>query len=244
MFQKPSKCFMSEEDSGSNGSAPPPPPAEPTATTPAPALDLDALVTRLSGVMDEKIAASQNATHAALRKAGVFEKAKPSDPTPTTQPTQSAPSAQAGLTHADVDARFELERVIATREGKYGLNEAQARRLRSALSGVPRESFASEADAYLNDMGLAKAPPAPIAIATPSPAPVVPAKPNISDRGAAAPTDLRDSDGVVNSRPLEMTGHDVDSLILKHGHTKGLQMFQERVLAALGSVRIKPPSRG
>jgi hypothetical protein len=38
-----------------------------------------------------------------------------------------------------------------------------------------------------------------------------------------------------------MTGHDVDELILKHGHAKGLAMFQERVLGALGRVRIKPP---
>jgi hypothetical protein len=52
---------------------------------------------------------------------------------------------------------------------------------------------------------------------------------------------MRDSEGVLNSRPLEMTGHDIDALVLKYGPDKGLQMFQERVIAALGRVRIKPP---
>jgi hypothetical protein len=33
----------------------------------------------------------------------------------------------------------------------------------------------------------------------------------------------------------------VDALILKHGRAKGLQMFQEKVLMALGNVRIKNP---
>jgi hypothetical protein len=69
-------------------------------------------------------------------------------------------------------------------------------------------------------------------------------KPNISDRGGASPTDHRDSDGVLNSRPFEMTGHDVDDLIVRHGEGKGLQMFQDRIYAALKRVKIVPPSRG
>ena len=234
------RIFMNEADSSPGNGAPPAvaTSAEPTAAPTAPALDVDSLMSRLSGVIDEKLSAHQNAINAGLRKANVFKQDKP--PEPTVQPTTSASTAtQAGLTGADLDSRFELERVIASREGKHGLNEAQARRLRSALSGVPRESFASEADSYLADMGLVKAATPPITqVQTPAPAT---AKPNISDRGAAAPTDTRDSDGVLNSRPLEMTGHDVDSLVLKHGHEKGMQMFQERVLAALRGVRIKPP---
>lgn len=221
-------------------------PAAPTATQTAPAFDLDTLVTRLTGVIDEKIQASQNATHAALRKAGVFKQDKaPSESAPAAQPTQSAPSAQAGLSMADVEALLERENVIATRAAKYGLAEAQVRRLKSALTGVPRESFATEADSFLADLGLVKV------ATTPTPAPTTaqastppqPAKPNISDRGSAAPSDLRDSEGVVNSRPLEMTAHDVDALVLKYGEQKGMQMFQERVLAALRNVRIKPNGR-
>jgi hypothetical protein len=248
MFQKPSKYLASEEGgTPASAAAAPPVPAEPAAAPTAPALDVDSLLTRLSGVIDEKITASQNATHAALRKAGIFKQDKPpGEPTPATpsSPTPSAPSAQAGLSMADVEALLERENVIATRVAKHSLTDAQARRLKSALTGVERGSFASEADSYLADLGLVKAatpPPQPTVPTTPAPAAPAPAKPNLSDRGTAAPTDTRDSEGVLNSRPLEMTGHDVDALILKHGHEKGLQMYQERVLSALRGVRIKTP---
>ncbi len=241
------RIFMTEADGSPGGGAVAADPAAPTAAptapeSPAAPLTAEAVASIVSAAMDGKLKAFENGLFANARKAGLLGKDKPaSDPAPTSQPTPSAPvAAQAGLTGADLDARFELERVIATREGKYGLNEAQTRRLRSALSGVPRESLPSEADSYLADVGLAKA--------TPSPAPTTsqtqttaPVKPNVSDRGTAAPIDSRDFEGVLNSRPFEMTQHDVDDLTLKHGHDKGMQMFQERVLAALGRVRIKPP---
>jgi hypothetical protein len=243
------RIFMNEADAGSgNGAAPAPAaPAEPAAPTPAPALDVDVLLSRLSGVIDEKITASQNATHAALRKAGVFKQEKPAgEPAATSQPSQSAPAVvQAGMTQAEMDARMdarlELERVIATREGKHGLNEAQSKRLRSALGGVSRESLAAEADSYLADMGLVKAPatpPQPAATQAPATAP---AKPNVSDRGAAAPSDNRDHNGVLNSRPLEMTGHDIEALMLQHGEDKGLAEFQAHALRALSKMKIRPP---
>ncbi len=234
------RIFMNEADASPGNAAPAPTAAspEPTAAPTAPGLDVDSLMSRLSGVIDEKLNAHQNAINAGLRKANVFKQDKPSGES-AAQPTTSAPSAQAGLSSADLDARFDLERVIAQREGKHGLNEAQSRRLRSALSGIPRESFAAEADSYLADMGLVKAAPPPVPVPQPAQAPA--AKPNISDRGTAAPTDTRDSDGVLHSRPLEMTSHDVDALVLKHGHEKGMQMYQERILSALRGVRIKPP---
>jgi hypothetical protein len=245
MILNAKRIFMNEAD-GSPGNAAPAAAAvsaEPTAAPTAP-LDVDTLMTRLSGVIDEKLSAHQNAINAGLRKAGTFKQDKPTD-TAQPQPTTSAPAvAQAGPSLADVDARMdariELERVISTREGKYGLTESQARRLRASLSGVSRDSLASEADSYLADMGLAKAPTQP---ATPAQATAAPAaaKPNISDRGTAAPTDMRDSEGVLNSRPLEMTAHDLDALKLKHGEAKALQMFAERVNAALRGIRIAPP---
>lgn len=240
MLTRFSRILMNEADA-SPGNGAPAAPTTPTAPAAAPTapLDVDSLITRLSGVVDEKLAAQKNAIFADLRKSGALKQDKPVE-VPTAQPTPSAPvAAQAGLSAADLDARFELERVIASREGKYGLSEAQARRLRSTLLGVSRESLAAEADSYLADMGLVKAPTAPAAPAAPAQAPAQ-AKPNISDRGAAAPTDTRDSEGVLNSRPLEMTAHDVDALILKHGEQKGLQMFQDRVNAALRSVKIRP----
>lgn len=246
MLTRFSRILMNEADSSPGNGAPveSAAPAAPTANQPAPAIDLDALVTRLSGVIDEKVKASQNATHAALRKAGVFKEDKPAEQAPTTpaQPTPSAPvAAQAGLSMADVEALLERKGIVASRAAKYGLSETQAKRFEAAMSGVPRESLQAEADSYLNDMGLAKAPPPPVPAQTQAQA--QPAKPNISDRGTAAPIDTRDTDGVFNSRPLEMTGHDFDAFVTKHGQDKGLQMFQERVLAALANVRIKPPSR-
>lgn len=244
MLTRFSRILMNEADSSPGNGAPveAAAPAAPVATTTAPALDLDVLVSRLTGVIDEKIAASQNATHAALRKAGVFKQDKPaSEPTtPTSQPTTSAPSAQAGLSMADVEALLERERVIASRATKHNLTEAQTKRLKSSLAGVSADSFASEVDAYLADMGLVKAAPVTPPVQTQAAAPAV-AKPNISDRGTAAPTDLRDSEGVINSRPLEATGHDVEALKVKHGEYQGLQMFQERINSALRNVRIAPP---
>lgn len=237
---------MNEADSSPGNGAPveAAAPAAPTATPTAPALDLDALVSRLTGVIDEKILASQNATHAALRKAGVFKQDKPSDvaaPAPT-QPTPSAPvAAQAGLSAADVQSIIERDRILTSRAAKFGLSESQASRFRAAHQHTPIESLATEADSYLTDMGLAKAPPVPVPTPPPAQAPAAPAKPNISDRGAAVPTDLRDSEGVVNSRPLETTGHDVDQLRLKYGDDKGLQMFQERINAALRGIKIATP---
>jgi hypothetical protein len=239
---------MNEADGSPGGGAVVADPAAPSAAPTAPEspalLTADAVANIVSATIEGRLKAFENGLFANARKAGLLGKDKPADSAPT-QPTTSAPTvAQAGPSLADVyarmDARIELERVISTREGKYGLTESQARRLRATLSSVPRESLASEADAYLADMGLAKVPPV-TPTAPQSPAPAAAAKPNISDRGSAAPIDTRDSEGVLHSRPLEMTRHDVDDLILKHGHDKGMQMFQERVLAALGRVRIKPP---
>lgn len=252
MLTHTKRIFMNEADGSSGNGAPaaPAPPAEPTAAPTAPVFDPDALVTRLMGAFEEKLAAHQNATNAALRKAGVFKQDKPADAS-SVQSTPSAPAAaQAGLTQADVDARMdarlELERVVSSRVGKYGLNESQERRFRAALSGVQRDNLAAEAESYLADLGLAKVAtnPTPAPTAAPTQTAAQPAKPNISDRGTAAPTDTRDSEGVLNSRPLEMTSHDIDALVLKHGPDKGMQMFQERVLSALGRIRIKPPSSG
>jgi hypothetical protein len=242
MFQKPSKFLMSEEGgTAASAAAPvPTPSAEPTAAPTAPAFDVDSLVSRLVGVIDEKITASQNATHAALRKAGVFEKVKASDAAPSASTTSASVVAQAGVSMAEVEALLERKGVVSSSAAKYGLSAAATKRFEAAMSSVPRESLATEAEAYLADLGLAKA-PTPPAPTTQTPAPVAQAKPNISDRGAAAPTDMRDSEGVLNSRPLEMNGHDVESLMLKHGHDKGLQMFQEKALAALSRIKLKPP---
>ena len=233
---------MNEADAspGNGAVAAPAAPAEPPAETAAPA-PAAVTVDQVKSLMAETLNGFKNAMFADMRKAGVLGQSKPAtDPAPASQPTPSAPAvAQAGVSMAEVETLLERRGVIASRAGKYGLTDSQSKRLEAALAGVSRESIAAEADSYLADMGLVKA-PTPAAPAAPAQAAPAAAKPNISDRGTAAPTDSRDSEGVLNSRPLEMTAHDVDALILKHGHDKGLQMFQERVLSALRGVRIKP----
>jgi hypothetical protein len=238
---------MNEADASPGNGAPAAPAVttEPAASSPASALDVDSLLARITSVVDERLSASEqrvkNATFAELRKGGHLKQEKASsESAPASQPTTSAPSAQAGFSMADVEALLERKDVVATRAAKYGLNESQKKRFESAMAGVAREVLQAEADAFLADMGLAKQSPAPQP-AISQPAQPAAAKPNISDRGSASPVDTRDSEGVVHTRPLESTGHDVDALILKHGRAKGLQMFQEKVLMALGNVRIKNP---
>lgn len=236
------RIFMNEADSGSgNGASVPPPPA-PAAPSAAPTAPESPPSPSPQFVTKADLEAFGNGLFANFRKAGLLGKEKPSEPTPPPSPTPSAPSAQAGLTGADLDARFELERVVASREGKHGLSEAQTKRLRAALHGVSRESIAAEADSYLADLGLVKATPPPQPATPQTPATPAPAKPNLSDRGTASPSDLRDYKGVLNSRPLEITGHDVDALVLEHGEDKGLDELQKHILSALSRVRIKPRS--
>jgi uncharacterized protein (DUF4415 family) len=239
MLTRLSRILMNEADSSPGNGAPAAPAvsAEPTAVPTAPVLDVDALMSRLTGVIDEKLSAHQNAINAGLRKAGTFKQDKPVETPPT--PTPSAPAvAQAGLSMADVEAMLQRDRVITRAATEHKLTDAQVKRMNSALKADAPDDISTWTATYLTDMGLVKAP-------TPAPAPAAPvqtpaqARPNISDRGAAAPTDTRDSEGVLNSRPLEMTAHDVDALILKHGEQKGLQMFQDRVNAALRGVKLR-----
>lgn len=239
------RIFMNEADGGSgNGAQPPPPaPAAPTAAPTAPEPPAASIVDQVANLIDTKLKAFENGFFANARRAGVLDKGKPaSDPTPPPTPTPSAPAvAQAGLTMADVETLLERKGAVSSRAATHGLTAAQTKRFEAAMASVPRESLDAEADSYLADLGLVKAATPPPQPATQQPATTAPAKPNVSDRGTAAPTDLRDTHGVLNSRPLEMNGHDVDALVLKEGEAKGMQMFQERVLHALRGVRIKPP---
>lgn len=239
MLTRLSRILMNEADASPGNGAPvaPAAPTEPPAS-PAAALDVDSLMTRLSGVIDEKLNAQRNGIFADLRKAGALKQEKITEITPA-QPTPSAPVvAQAGLSMADVEAMLQRDRVITRAATEHKLTDAQVKRMNSALKADSPDDISKWTETYLADMGLVKAPtPAPVAAPAQAPAQ---AKPNISDRGAAAPTDTRDFEGVLNSRPLEMTAHDVDALILKHGETKGLQMFQDRVNAALRTVKIRP----
>lgn len=241
------RIYMNEADSSPGNGAPaaPPDPATPPASPAAAPIDVDALVTRLVGAVDERFTTLSNGLFANARKAGLLGKEKPADPAPAPQPPQApAPPthvAATGISMADVESMLEQERVFTRAATEHKLTDAQVKRMKNALKADKPEDISAWTTTFLADMGLVKSSPPPAAPAALPATTPAPAKPNISDRGTAAPSDLRDSEGVLNSRPLEMNGHDVESLLLKHGEHKGYQMFQEHVLRALGKVRIKPP---
>lgn len=177
-----------------------------------------------------------------------LKQAKPA-PAPVAAPQPVTPSASppsAGDALAAMQARLEemeLRLQYTPNAARVGWDDTQSATMFD-LFKAQRPQDASDWFSRMEQLfpgsrkqATATPPPQPT---TPQPAAPAPAKPNISDRGTASPTDLRDSEGVLNSRPLEITGHDMDALILKYGPDKGLQMFQERALAALGRIRIKP----
>jgi hypothetical protein len=244
---KAKRIFMNEEGASPGGGTTPPAPATPTAAPTAPESPAPSIVDQVANLIDSKLRAFENGFFASARKAGVLGKEK-SAPEPTVNPTPQSPHAAApastGLSAADVESMLEQERVLTRAATEHKLTDAQVKRMKSALKAEKPDDIGTWTSTFLADMGLVKAAPQPVpatAPQTPAPAPAPAARPNVSDRGGAAPTDTRDHNGVLHSRPLEMTGHDVDALILQHGPDKGLQMFQEHVLRALGNVRIKPP---
>lgn len=250
MLIKLSKCLMNEADSSPGNGAPvaPAAPAQPPASNAAAPAPATLPVDQLAGVIAEQMASLRNGIFADLRKAGVF-KDKPQE-APAAAPQAPSPAPASASPAVDPASLLALRDAFDDASSDLKLTKGQRQLLRDHV--MQRRPDTSAVDSIVADYvkragwgepkdvpSTSVAPPE----ATQQPAPVQPAKPNISDRGTAAPTDLRDSEGVVNSRPLEATSHDVDVLVLKHGYEKGMQIFQERVLAALRNVRIKPPGR-
>lgn len=254
MFQRLSKCLMNEADGGSGNGAPAAPaaPAQPPASSaaaPAPVVPVD----QLAGVIAEQMASLRNGIFADLRKAGVFKEARTQEaPAPAPQPAPShAPTPAPAAPAADPAALLALRDAFDDATSELKLTKGQRQLLRDHV--MQRRPDLSTVDTLVSDFvkragwdepkavpSASETPPA-TQPATQQPATPTPAKPNISDRGAAAPTDLRDYKGVLNSRPLEMTGHDVEALLLSEGEEKGYAEFQAKVLNALSRVRVKPP---
>lgn len=241
MLTKP-KALMSEEGaSPGGGAAPTPAPAEPQAT-PA-AFDVEAfanaLVAKVAAEVDTKLAASQNATFAQLRRAGVLKEAKAA----TSEPQSAPPVTQnpAPVSMQDVEAVLKRDRVITSLVARHSLNDKQERRFRDALNGTPIDTLASEADAYLADLGLTKPPSNPDNKQAPvATAPVAPKTPDI---GGAAPTNTRDSVSIALDRPREITSHDLDVLISKEGYAKGMAKWADAVMRDLRNYKIVPDNR-
>lgn len=247
LINQTKRIYMNEADSSPGNGAPadPPNPATPPASPAAAPIDVDALVTRLVGAVDERFTTLSNGLFANARKAGLLGKEKPVEhPTPAPQPQQApgapTPAIATGISMADVELMLEQERVLTRAATEHKLTDAQVKRMKNALKADKPEDVPAWTSTFLADMGLAKS-PQPAAPQQAVATPPAPARANVSDRGTAAPTDTRDHNGILHSRPLEMTGHDVDALMLQHGPDKGLQEFQAHVLRALGNVRIKPP---
>lgn len=229
---------MNEEDGSPGGGAVTPAPAEPPASPAAPA-PTAVTVDQVKTLMAETLTGFKNAFFADMRRAGALKKDEPV----ASQPAPAAATAPApvGLTATDVQQMLERDRVLTRVEVEHKLTPAQAKRMRSIVEAEKPADVSDWVSNFVTDMGFAK-PNTPPAQATQAQAPApAPAKPNVSDRGTAAPTDTRDFNGILHSRPLEMTGHDVEALKVLHGEDKGLAEFQKHVLAALGKVRIKPP---
>lgn len=190
---------------------------------------------------------------AAARAEGRESALKQAKPTPAPAPAQrTAPTTEpANDALVAMQARLEemeLRLQYSPNAARVGWDDTQSATMFDLFKAQrpqdPADWFSRMEQLFPGSRKQAPATNPPIETAPKPATPAAPAKPNISDRGTAAPTDLRDSEGVINSRPLEANDHDVDALILKHGRSKGLQMFQDRVNAALRGVRLKPPSTG
>jgi hypothetical protein len=238
MIIKTNRILMNEVDASPGNGAPAAPaaPSEPVAEQKAPAFDLDALVSRLSKVIDEKVEAKQNAAFAKLRKEGALKQDKPEPSASPATPTPSAPAVvQAGMSMADVEALIERKSLIAARAAKHGLNEAQVRRFEAALTGVSRESLASEAEAFLTDMGLVRSTES----TTVTPAPLPSAAP-ISDKGSPAPGGVANYERELLERPLDMSPAAKAAMDAKYGVEKARKMRLEAAQPHLSRIKVTP----
>jgi len=182
------KPILRNEEGASPGGGAAPAQSQPAAQQGAQPAAATIPVDAIEGIVTKAVAAAlpelRNGIFADLRRDGAFKKDKPTEQ-PAAATATSAPAA--GLSVADVEAMLERERVIASRAAKHDLNDNVVRRMKSALQGVEASRFAAEADSFLSDLGLVKAPTAQPA-ATTQPAQPQPSNPQpLSDKGPPAP---------------------------------------------------------
>ena len=243
---KPNRILRNQEGGSPGGGAEPPAPAAPTAQTQgtqqAAPLDIANVV---KDVVGEALAAAmpklRDGIFADLRRDGAFKKGKD-------EPAQTASPAPAGsLSMADVEAMLERERVITARATRHDLSDAQIRRMKAALSGVEASQFASEADAFLNDLGLAKASQPATATTTATqtaqaPAvPSAPAQPPISDKGSPAPGGVLDWEREFAENPIGMSAAARQRMDAKYGVEKARRMRVEAAQRQAEQIRVSRP---
>lgn len=201
------KQFLRNEEGSSPGGgsappAPPTPPSEGTASA-ATAIPVDALKSVVAEALAGALPKFRDGIFADLRKSGALAKEKPAATAATTTPSSESASASTGLSMADVEAMLERERVITARATKHDLSDAAIRRMKASLQGVSPDQFASEADSFLADLGLVKAPTT--TAQAPAALPSAPAQPPISDKGAPAPGGVLDWQRELQDRPMTMS---------------------------------------
>ena len=213
---------MNEADGSPGGGSPPPTPADPAAPKPESAPPQPLTLDQVNTAVAKQLETFQNGFFANARKAGLLPKEKTPEPTPK-DPPKDAPAA-AGLSMADVEALLERERVITARATKHNLNDAQVRRVKAGTAGTPLESFASEVDAFLADMGLVKSDQP----AAPAPAPAQPSNPQpVSDKGSPAPGGVLDWEREFAENPMGMSPAARQRMDAKYGPDKARRMRLE-----------------
>lgn len=244
MLIKPTTILRNEEGSSPGGGAPVAPPAPSDPGTPAPAAPSAISSDMLKSIAGEVVAAAlpklRDGVFAELRKSGALKK-EAADPAPTNPPQNPGAPTATGLSMADVEAMLERERVITARATKHDLNDAQIRRMKAALTGVAADQFATEADSFLSDLGLVKAPTPQQA----TPAPLQPQPTNaqpISDKGSPVPGGVTDWEREFAEKPHMMSPAAISAMNAKHGAEKARRMRVERVaeMGAAIRVQVKP----
>lgn len=227
--------ILRNEEGGSPGGgtappAPPTPPSDPGTPAPAaPVIPVDALKSAVAEALTGALPKLRDGIFADLRKSGALRK-DPESPPPAAAP------ASTGLSAADVEAMLERERVITARATKHNLGDAAVRRLKASLTGVSPENFATEADSFLADLGLVKAPTA----ATPAPTPAQPSNPQpISDKGSPAPGGVLDWEREYAENPIGMSVAARSAMDAKYGKEKAQRMRVERALERGAGIRVK-----
>lgn len=233
--------LRNEEGASPGGGADPSTPSAPTAQTAPPAtpvIPVDAIKTAIAEALTTALPAAINGHFANARRNGDLKKDKTTEQPPTaTAATPAAPSA--GLSVADVEAMLERERVIATRAAKFDLNDNAVRRLKSALNGVDVSSLAAEADSFLADLGLAKAPTPQQATTAPGPQPQPSNAQPISDKGSPVPGGVTDWEREYAERPHAMSPAAISAMNAKHGTEKARRMRVERTMEMGAAIRLQ-----
>lgn len=227
------RILMNEADGSSGNGAPaaapaaPAPAAEPTAQP----LDVDAIVARITGVLEKKIEATveskHNAAFAKLRKDGQLKKDEPTTPAPSPSP------AAAGLSMADVEAMLERERVITRVATEHKLSDAQVKRMKNLLSAEKPEDVSTWVSSFVTDMGFVR-PTTDTSTTITAPVQPQPSGPPLSDKGSPAPGGVVNWEREFAENPGFMSSAAKAAMDAKYGVEKARRMRIDAVNAPGG----------